>query len=838
MSSRLPNSAEAPVEPLTRREREILALLAQGLSGPEIAEKLTLAPSSVKWHIHQLYGKLGVGTKQRALLRASELGLLELAGVGAGRQPANTSPARHNLPLQVTRFFGREADVAQLKTRVSEHRLVTLTGSGGVGKTRLSLQAAEEMLDEFPDGVWYVELAPLTDPDLVTAQVAAVLGLRDEPGRPALQRLTAHLRERKALLVLDNCEHLLTACAQLADHLLRACLWLRLLASSREPLGVPGEAVVVVPSLPFPDPSQPIDPERLDDYAAVQLFVDRVRLVLPDYQADAQNAAALASICQRLDGIPLALELAAARLRVLDAQTLAGRLDDVFRVLTGGSRTALPRQQTLRAAIDWSYNLLTEPERLLLQRLSVFAGGCTLEAAEVVCVDSSRGEGIAPGDVLDLLASLVAKSMVDARRPAAAELRYRLLETVRQYAREKLNDSRQSSHLHTLHLNFYRSLAVSAVPKKLTPERRAWESRLRAEQENIRLALQWAFSDEGNHANVDAGIELFRLIHEYVILTDQEMLAWGARALALCQAHKGISSELYARLLGLHSFRLFGWDVQAALAGLNRAVELSRALGLAGRPILARNLIMLADRLASLDDYEPIWSLFAEAEVIVLETGQPGFEAHEIYQLKVTLASQRARLSNKQGRYEKAKVYAREAIQLATQNGTPWANWFLIDVGEANIGLGELELARDNFLTALATAKPYGGLAGLSYANRWLGITELRLGNVDRAREYCRASLRHAMAAHDPNFTASGLALAAGVWARLGSTTRAAKLSGAAQALYALSGWPPWEDSSLDTLLPGWRDQPDAPAISAAFEAGLAMNAEQATAYALDDNAA
>src|SRR5258706_4663353 len=268
MRRREPHSAERPVEPLTRREREILALLAHGLSGSEIAEKLTLAKSSVKWHLRQLYGKLGVNSKEQAIRRAQELGLLETPGAPAvGKPPVTPPPApKHNLPLQVTRFFGREAEIIQLKARLAEHRLVTLTGSGGVGKTRLSLATAETLLSDFAAGVWLVELAPLTDAALVPQQVATSLGLRDEPGRPIIETLTAFLHARQVLLVLDNCEHLLGACARVAYGLLRVCPQLRILASSREPLGVPGEVVFSVPSLSFPDPNQLPPIGQMTDY--------------------------------------------------------------------------------------------------------------------------------------------------------------------------------------------------------------------------------------------------------------------------------------------------------------------------------------------------------------------------------------------------------------------------------------------------------------------------------------------------------------------------------------------------------------------------------------------
>lgn len=453
MNSQEHSPVEPLLEPLTRREREILALLAQGYSGPEIAEQLTLAISSVKWHIQHLYGKLGVNSKRQALTRAKDLGLLGTSPRAEGdlvrteppparsdtdlvRSPATLNPGqplqtstlldqKHNWPLPATRFFGREPEIAQLKKRLAEYRLVTLTGLEGVGKTRLSLRVAEEIVGEFSDGAWFVELAEVTDPALVAQQVASSLGVRDEPGRPILETLTAFLRERQLLLVLDNCEHLLGACVQLADTLLRACPRLKFLVSSREPLGNADELIFPVPSLPFPDADHLPSIERLGDYAALSLLVDRARAALPDDQVTSQDLPHLARICQRLDGLPLALEMAAAGLRSLNPEALAVRLDEA-----GGGRAALPRQQTLRVAVDLSYQLLSEEERLLLQRLSVFAGGFTLEAAEAVWLGESQ--------LLDQLVWLAAKSMIVAVHRPGEATRYRLLELVRQYARDKV----------------------------------------------------------------------------------------------------------------------------------------------------------------------------------------------------------------------------------------------------------------------------------------------------------------------------------------------------------------------------------------------------------------
>jgi predicted ATPase/DNA-binding CsgD family transcriptional regulator len=852
------NSAAPLVEPLTRREHEVLTFLSEGFSAPEIAEQLTLAVSSVKFHIQHLYGKLGVNSKRQALVRARQIGLLEALPSASPSEPTQPSPLglsgpaafqavparpasgrpgrKDNLPLQVTRFFGRELEIAKLKERLAEYRLVTLTGSGGVGKTRLSLRAASDVLADFRDGVWLVELAPLSDPALVAQQAASSLGLRDDPGRPVIDTLTDYLRERQVLLVLDNCEHLLEACARLADSLLRACPRLRILASSREPLGIAGEAVFSVPSLTFPDPKQlpPID--QLNDYMALNLFIDRARLVLPDYQAAAHNIAALARICQRLDGIPLAIEMAAARLSILTAEQLADRLDDTFRLLTGGSRAALPRQQTLRATIDWSYKLLTEPERVLIQRLSVFAGGCTLEAAEAVCADSpgealEARQAILPDDIVDVLASLAAKSMVIADRRPGEEPRYRLLEFVRQYAREKLQDAGDSARLHRRHRDYFLTFTETDFPKHDSEDWASWERKLRDESDNLRLALEWSFS--GDPTDLEAGPRLL-MASWNAFPTHAEQADWFQRAIAWCQSHVEISAKLYAHLLRIGSALVSLDDPQTALALTQQAIEISRGLGLEGREILLANLFWLASQFAEAPgDLERASAPLAEAEAILMEIGPDGFPPGGYLGYKAAIASAKAHFRNHQGNYQEAKGLALESLRITEEVSSPSSGqWPLTALGTACLGLGEYEAARDHFLQLLSIAE-----AGWYEADalRYLGLVDLQEGNLVRATEYCRNGLRKAAALPDNNVVASCLGLAAGIAAKQGQPSRAARLSGASAALWKKQGRRPWEDSSLDTLLPGWREGPDQAAIFSSFEAGQAMNAEQATAFALGD---
>jgi predicted ATPase/class 3 adenylate cyclase len=392
----------------------------------------------------------------------------------------------NNLPVQLTSFVGRERAIDEVKHLLDASHLLTLTGSGGTGKTRLALQTAAEVLPSFVDGVWLVELAPLTSPDLIAPAIGNLFGLDRVPNRTPREQLIDYLRSRRLLLILDNCEHLVAACASLADALLRSCPHLRIIASSREALGIAGEATYRVPSLKLPALSD-TSPEALRLCEAAQLFIERATIVNPRFALNERNAVAIAQICRHLDGIPLAIELAAARVKLFSAEQIVARLDDRFRLLTSGSRTALPRQQTLRAMIDWSYDLLSEPERGLLSRLSVFASGWTFEAAEAVCADL---------DVLDLLSQLVNKSLVVAEERAdeeSGEVRYRMLETIREYAHDKLLDagSAEVSAARDCHFEYFLSLTDQARLGLRGAQAVEWSDRLDPEEDNIRVAVEW-----------------------------------------------------------------------------------------------------------------------------------------------------------------------------------------------------------------------------------------------------------------------------------------------------------------------------------------------------------
>jgi predicted ATPase len=391
----------------------------------------------------------------------------------------------NNLPQQLTTFVGREQETVDLRRLMEKTRLVTVTGSGGCGKTRLALQVAAEALERFPDGVWVVELAPRADPALVPQTVAEVLDCKEEPGKPILGCRADHVKGKHLLLVLDNCEHLLDACAKLADNLLRTCPQVRLLATSREGLGIARDSTYRVPSLSLPDPSRDATPESLARCESARLFVERAHLQQPDIAVSGEMAPILAAICARLDDIPLAIELATARLRTLSIAEIHARLDQRFRLLTGGSRTALPRHQTLRSLIDWSYDLLSEPEKVMLCRLSAFVGGWTLGAAEHVCA----GEPIEEWEILDLLTVLTDKSLaVVAER--GGETRYRLLETVRHYARELLLQRREPEALRRRHWVY--SLRLARIGHDTPP----WLERMAEDHDKLRAALEVCLTQE------------------------------------------------------------------------------------------------------------------------------------------------------------------------------------------------------------------------------------------------------------------------------------------------------------------------------------------------------
>jgi predicted ATPase/class 3 adenylate cyclase/DNA-binding SARP family transcriptional activator len=636
--------------------------------------------------------------------------------------PAEFPPLRsleafaHNLPLQLTRFIGREREMAEVKRLLQTARLLTLTGAGGCGKTRLALQVAADLLEEYPNGVWLVELAALTDPALVPQTVAATWGVREEPGRPLIQTLMDYLRPRSLLLVLDNCEHVLAACAQLAEAWVRACPKLRILATSREGLGIGGEQTYRVPSLSRPDPQSLPVLEQLQAFEAVQLFAERAGLSQPSFAVTEANARAVAQVCHRLDGIPLALELAAARVKALPVETIAQRLDDRFRLLTGGSRTALPRQQTLRALIDWSYDLLTEAERALLRRLSVFSGGWTLEATEAVCARA----GIESWEVLDLLTQLVEKSLVGYEEQEG-KARYRLLETVRQYGRDRLLESGEEEAVRERHRDYFLALAEEAEPQLRGPQQKAWMDRLEREHDNLRAALEWSFTEEGG---AEAALRLTAALAWF---------GWG-QTYSWVGAGKAFARAFERR----HSVReevrvtAYVWP-WASEELLEEGLALSRALG--DMRCGARALLGLVMHAWNRGDYEAAQARAEEGLVLARESGDKS--------LLATGLVYRGWVALYQGDYEAARRHSEQGLTLARELGDLWLQGYVLNhLGMEARGQREYETARAFHEESLAIRRELGDQRGIGATLIYLGDAALEQEDEELARRCFAESLR------------------------------------------------------------------------------------------------
>ncbi len=487
----------------------------------------------------------------------------------ADREQSGLAEKKNNLPQHLTPLIGREAELAEVKSLLETTSLLTLVGAGGMGKTRFSLEVAAALLDRFKDGVWFIELAPVGDPALVIRTAAEVLGVHEEAGRPLLDTFLEFLRRRNLLLVLDNCEHLVEGCARFAAAALRASSGLRILASSREALDIAGELAWRMPPLPTPDAAARESGDLLLQYSAVRLFVTRASFASPSFRLTAENSVAVARICRQLDGIPLALELAAARVKALRVEQIAERLDDRFQLLTSGNRTALPRQQTLRSAIDWSYDLLNDSERVLLRRLSVFAGGWTLESAEAVCA----GESIESGDVLDLLTRLVDKSLV-VPDDKAAEPRYRMLETIRQYSREKLAEANEAERVGDRHLAFFTRQAEWLMPRFSGPDQVRWYAKAEVELDNLRAALEHSLSP----TRVRDGMRMGKSLHRYWVARVywREANGWLKRLLAVSGTEDG--TPLRARTLFVIGHITNYYDPAEARSFAEDSLRLARSL--------------------------------------------------------------------------------------------------------------------------------------------------------------------------------------------------------------------------------------------------------------------
>jgi predicted ATPase/class 3 adenylate cyclase/DNA-binding CsgD family transcriptional regulator len=656
----------------------------------------------------------------------------------------------NNLPDQLTTFVGRVRELEEVTGLLVSGRLVTLTGAGGCGKTRLAAQAAAETLERFPDGTWWVELAPLTNPDGVDQGLAESLAVRPLPGQSSLDAAIARLAGARALIVLDNCEHLLPACAAMTEAVLRACPEVTVLATSRAPLGVPGETTWRVPSLSLPRETR-IEPlDALNQSDAVRLFIERALQVRPNFTVNADNAPALAQLCHDLDGIPLAIELAAARVRVLTPQEIASGLGDRFRLLTGGARSAMPRQQTLRASVDWSHDLLSDDERTLFRRLAVFAGGWTLDAVEEVCT----GDGIDRLAILDLLTSLVDKSMVAAEERGDG-MRYRLLETVRQYALDRLSLAGELEIVRDRHRDAFLALAERVAPHLYQHAPAVWLEALDLEAANLALAADRAAETDGERA-----LRLCSTLTVWWKFRGRFELA-DATYLQALDAPGAESSRLRAGALWARAYLLvYGGRFDEALVIAGEALELAEALGdgaSTARALTAiGTVLMLTDPLAARSKLERArelardagddWSLAESTEILAttfifqasVEAPALLAEAYEIYERSgyAEFAAWYwwgvAVVSQAQGRDHEAlasfdrAIEAADAVGELVSSGTAHGFRALLraERGEGSLAAAELPPVVERAIAAGAGLAMPALLAGTFYAQASIGQLE------------------------------------------------------------------------------------------------------------------
>jgi predicted ATPase/class 3 adenylate cyclase len=683
---------------------------------------------------------------------------LQAAGLQAGFPPLRSldNPALpNNLPAQLATFIGRDRELAEVRDLVGSSRLVTLTGAGGCGKTRLGLQVAAELLDGSGDGVWLVELAAVLDEDAVAPAISQALGITGQPGRPALEALLDALAPQDILIVVDNCEHLIGGCAKTAEAVLRRCPRVHLLATSREPLGIGGETLYRVPSLSLPRPGQP-DLAAAKSSDAVALFANRARAQGAGLRVDEQTAPVLVSICRQLDGMPLAIELAAARLRSLSLTDLHDRLGQRFRLLTGGSRTALARQRTLRATVEWSYSLLTGAEQLLLGRLSVFAEGFDLDAAEAVC-----GFGdIEPFDVTDLLGSLVDKSLVVAE-PTGETLRYRLLETIRQFAAEQLAKTGQDqAAVAAAHCAHFLSLAEAAAPQLTGPDQGRWLTRLDADQANLRRAATYAVGDPDGTAQV---LRFGAALRRYWEARSRDCEALGLLVPVLERPGARADPGLFAAALATAAVAAEQCDLAAARRLGEQGVESGRQHGddrllieslktlcavsyFAGEPdkglpfgeesverarqlgddvVLGRSLMVYLLPLELIDPARA-GQLFAEA-IACTERSGDRLMSYYLY----NNAGWHALCA---GNIPAARAHLEQAAQLAQAIGHR-SHHVPVNLGEVLRREGDPEGARSMFVAGLRISRRNGSRSGLAHASLGLACLAGDLGDWHRAGE-------------------------------------------------------------------------------------------------------
>lgn len=639
-----------------------------------------------------------------------------------------SSPS-HNLPTSTTTFIGRERELAALTLQLDMARLLTLTGPGGCGKTRLALQIASQLLPGFTNGACWCDLAAVTDPSYMPQSVARALHLSEAPHRPVLDSLVEALRPQHKLLILDNCEHLLVACAELVHALLSGCADVKILATSLQPLNLPQEKVFAVPPLALPEAGPGQNEQRLSQSDAVRLFVERAREAFPSFALDSATAAALVGLCRRLDGLPLAIELAAARVKMLSVPQIAERLDDAFQLLTRGPADALPRHQTLRTTMEWTHQFLTEAEQALLRRLSVFAGSFTLDAVEAVCVEEQVGPGL-----LDFLSDLAEKSFVFLLpREGEEAARYRLLETIRQYAREKLEGSGETAVTRTRLLEWCQAFAERAEPKLAGPEAGAWMMRLQAELDNVRAALQWVRTSRAVESGLRlaSALWLFWLNRGY--LTEGQSWLEELLALEASLTQTPVTPSIRAKALYATAVLAFRRGDLARATTLAEA-SLSLAREALDQPRLGTVLNLLAILATEQGDYTRAASMHEEALALNRRLGDTNRVSVALVNLGV--------IARRRSEYSRAVALYEEALAIKRQLGDK-ATVALILSNLAEIAIWQSHYAHATALLdeSLSLFREQDNHIGVALALNNLGVIARYRGEAYRARALFEESL-------------------------------------------------------------------------------------------------
>ncbi len=754
------------------------------------------------------------------LRRPMHLYQLVIAGLPSDFPPLKSLEASpNNLPVQLTSFIGRSKEMSEVKELLSKERLLTLTGPGGSGKTRLALQAAAEMIDQFHDGVFFVALAPISDPGLVASTIAQPLGLRETAGRSIVDSLKDYLQSKSVLLFLDNFEQVISA-APLITELLVSCSELKILITSREGLHISGEREYPVPPLGLPDLSQHPSLESLSQYAAVELFIQRAQAVKPDFNITNETAPAVAEICYRLDGLPLAIELAAARIKLLPPRAMLARLEHSLEFLTGGARDLPARQQTLRNAIAWSYDLLNEDDKKLFRWLSVFVGGCTLEAVETVA-----GEQLEPISVLDRVGSLVDKSLLREVEETSNEPRYVILEVLREYGLEQLEASGEQDAIRFSHAGFFLGLAEQAAASLESAEQVLWMNRMEQEHDNLRSALEWSKTAEGAGElclRLASALGLFWETRGY-FSEGRERLSAVLKTEA-AQGRTAARASLLARAAEL-AYRQSDYPATTSFAAESLAIY--REVG--DRQGMASALIKLANAATEVGDYVAASGHLEEALAIWRELD----DKHGIARALISLGWNALR----PGDYQLASTRLEEALALSRQlEDTRSMGFELSGLGEVALRQGESQRAARLVEESLELRRRLGNKWGIGVSLGILGWAALRQGDWDRAAARLGESLEVRREIGDKSGSTWCLERLAEVALGRGQAEKAARLFGAAAALRASIGsvMDAADRPEYESRIASLRGEMGEERFNSAWEDGRLLTLDQAAACALE----